>query len=95
MHALCGLCLAVMVSWGSCRVIITLCGPLQAVGSHLSCSLPGLDAQRGQARLQLRHVHFPIRVGVQLSEQILVHFGRVVGAPAVREEQLPRGLIHR
>lgn len=62
--------------------------------SHLSGPFPSFDAHSSQARLQLGHVHFPILVGVQLGEQILVRFGLISGALAVREEQLPCGLVH-
>jgi len=61
---------------------------------YLSGSFPGGDAHRGQACLQLGHIHFSILVGVQLGEQIVVHVRRVFGAPAVREKHLPYDLIH-
>lgn len=61
---------------------------------YLSCSFAAFDAHRSQAGLQLGHVHLPILVGVQPGEQILVRLGAIVGAPALREKQLPHDLIH-
>lgn len=61
---------------------------------YLDSSSPGFDPHRLQACLQFGHIHFPIFVGVQFGEELLVHVRRIICAAAVREKQLPYDLIH-
>lgn len=64
--------------------------------AYLGCSFPRLDAHRSQASSQLWHVHFPVLVGVQFGEQLLVSLGAILGrgAPAAGEKQLSHKLKH-
>lgn len=62
---------------------------------YLNRVRPQTEAHVGQARAQLRDIHLPILIHVQLVEKRLEAFARLVAqTPSLGEKHLPQGLIH-